>query len=128
MSVEFTMLFSSVILTFVLILIPATIELLAHGIGTAVGSRDDAPEPSTFCKRTVRLRDNMLENMLLFVPVVLMAAVEEESNATTVLGAQMFFYARIAHALAYIGGVPWLRTLLWLVSVVGIAMIAIELM
>ena len=126
MSVEFTMLLYSVVLTFVLIMIPATISLLANGIPVAVGSRDDCPEPSTYCKRTLRLRDNMLENMALFAPIVLIAAVMDISNATTVLGAQLFFYARIGHAITYLAGWPWIRTALWTVGVIGTAMIAVE--
>ena len=128
MSVEFTMLFYSVILTFVLIMIPATISLLANGMPVAIGSRDDCPESSTYCKRTLRLRDNMFENMLLFAPIVLMAAAMDVSNATTVFGAQLFFYARVGHAIVYLGGWPWIRTPIWAAGVVGIAMIAIELM
>ena len=127
MSVEFTMLLYSVVLTFVLIMIPATISLLANGMPVAVGSRDDCPEPSTYCKRTLRLRDNMLENMALFAPIVLIAAAMDISNATTVLGAQLFFYARVAHAITYLAGWPWIRTALWTVGVIGAAMIAIEL-
>ncbi len=128
MSVEFTMLLYSVVLTFVLILIPATISTLANGIPVAVGSRDDCPEPSTYCKRTLRLRDNMLENMALFAPIVLIAAVMDISNATTVLGAQLFFYARIGHAITYLAGWRWIRTALWTVGVIGTVMIAIELL
>ena len=127
MSVEFTMLLYSVVLTFFLIMIPATISLRANGTPVAVGSRDDCPEPSTYCKRTLRLRDNMFENMLLFAPVVLMAAAMDVSNATTVLGAQLFFYARIGHAITYLAGWPWIRTALWTVGVIGTAMIAAEL-
>lgn len=127
MSVEFTMLLYSVGLTFVLIMIPATISLRANGLAAAAGSRDDCPEPSSYCKRTLRLRDNMLENMVLFAPLVLMAAAMEVGNEGTVLGAQLFFYARVGHAITYLGGWPWIRTALWVVGVAGTAMIAIAL-
>ena len=127
MSVEFSMLLYSVGLTFALIMIPAAISLRANGMPVAVGSRDDCREPSTYCKRTLRLRDNMLENMLLFAPVVLMAAAMDVSNATTVLGAQLFFYARVGHAVVYLGGWPWIRTVLWAAGLVGTVLIAIEL-
>jgi uncharacterized MAPEG superfamily protein len=45
------------------------------------------------------------------------------ANETTALGSALFFWARLAYAIIYIAGVPWLRTLAWLVSVAGIAMI-----
>ena len=43
----------------------------------------------------------------------------------TALGAQLFFWCRLAHAVVYIAGIPYLRTLAWLVSVVGMVMIAV---
>ena len=127
MSVEFTMLFYSVILTFALIMVPASISMLANGLPWAAGARDDQPEPSSYCKRTLRLRNNMLENMALFAPLVLMAAAMEVGNDATVLGAQLFFYARVGHAIVYLAGWPWIRTALWAAGIVGTAMIAIEL-
>jgi uncharacterized MAPEG superfamily protein len=55
------------------------------------------------------------------------AVVAGKTNAMTLLGAQIFFYARIVYALVYIAGVPWLRTGVWAVSVVGLAMIFLQL-
>jgi uncharacterized MAPEG superfamily protein len=128
MSIEFSLLLYSVGLTFVLIMIPATVGMLANGLPWAAGNRDAQPEASSYCKRTLRLRDNMLENMALFAPIVLIAAAMDVSNAATVLGAQLFFYARVGHAIVYLAGWPWVRTLLWAAGVVGTAMIAIELL
>ena len=45
----------------------------------------------------------------------------------TVLGAELFFWARVAYALIYLAGWPWVRTLAWFVSVVGMVLIAIQL-
>jgi len=55
--------------------------------------------------------------------VVLVAHAAGVSNATTVLGAQLFFYARVAYAIVYIVGISWLRALIWTAGVVGILMI-----
>jgi uncharacterized MAPEG superfamily protein len=49
--------------------------------------------------------------------------VAQKTNATTLMGAQIFFWARVAYALIYLIGIPWLRTGVWLVSVIGLAMI-----
>jgi uncharacterized MAPEG superfamily protein len=43
------------------------------------------------------------------------------------LGAQLFFWARVAYALIYIAGIIWLRTLSWLVSVIGLVIIFAQL-
>ena len=66
----------------------------------------------------------MLENLVLFAALVLIAAVSGKANATTAMGAMIFFWGRLAHAVVYLIGIPWLRTVCWSVSVIGMVMIA----
>jgi uncharacterized MAPEG superfamily protein len=44
-----------------------------------------------------------------------------------VLAAQLFFYARLAHAALYLTGVPWIRPLAWGVGIVGTVMVFVAL-
>ena len=127
MTPELTLLLWSTILTFVLIMIPAGNALRINGADAQAGPRDDLPEPSVFNKRATRLARNMLENMALFTPLVLITHVSGLSNETTVLGAQIFFYARVAHAVVYLAGWPKVRPLIWFASVIGMAFIASQL-
>jgi len=53
--------------------------------------------------------------------------ISNKTNGTTLLGAQIFFWARVVYAGVYIAGIPWLRTGVWAVSVVGLAMIFVQL-
>ena len=69
----------------------------------------------------------MLENLALFAALVLIVVVSGKSNSTTVLGAQIFVWARVAYAVVYLAGIPWLRTLVWLASVVGLLLIFFQL-
>ena len=128
MTLELTFLVYSIILTFALILVPATVSILANGVTAQAGARDDLPEPSVFNQRCVRLRNNMLENMVMFTGLVLVAHAADVSTANTVLGAQIFFFARVVHAVIYIAGIPLVRPLAWFAGVVGMAMIALELL
>ena len=128
MTVELTMLVYSVILTFVIISVPAMAGILQNGLATQAGARDGLPEPTVFAQRARRLQDNMIENMVLFVPLVLAAQAAGVSNAATALGAQIFVLARVFHAGIYLAGIPWLRPLAWAVSVVGLVMIASALL
>ncbi len=128
MTPELTFLVYSIILTFALILVPATVSILANGLTAQAGARDDLPEPSAFNQRCVRLRNNMLENMVMFTGLVLVANAADISTANTVLGAQIFFFARVVHAGIYIAGFPLVRPLAWFASVIGMAMIALELL
>lgn len=128
MTPDLMLLLYSVILTFILIMIPAGDALMKNGAAAQGGPRDDLPEPSVFNKRAKRLANNMLENMVLFTALVLVAHVADASNATTLLGAQIFFYARVIHAVVYLAGVPWVRPLAWVAGVVGMGMIAFQLL
>jgi len=77
--------------------------------------------------RASRAHHNMLESLVLFAALVLIAALTGKTNATTLLGAQLFFWGRAAHAIFYIAGIPWLRTAAWGVSVVGLVLIFLQL-
>ncbi len=127
MSVELTMLAYSVALLFVIILIQANAGVMAQGLMPMVNNRDNLPAPTPFQARMKRVVDNHREGLILFAPLVLIAAHQGVSTSTTVLGAQLFFYSRVAHAVLYIAGVPVLRPLAWTVGIVGIVMIFLAL-
>ena len=69
----------------------------------------------------------MLENLVLFAILVLVAVIAGKTNSATLMGAQIFLGARIVYALVYIAGIPWLRTAVWGISVIGLAMIFLQL-
>jgi len=64
----------------------------------------------------------------MFAPLVLVAAVTDSFSALTALGAALFFWGRVAFAPSYWLGLPWIRTAVWFVSVIGILMILWELL
>lgn len=117
----------SAVLTFVQVLIAAAAANQVVGLTTLAGNRDDVPSFGGFAGRAKRAHLNMIENMILFTALVLIAAVANKANATTALGAMIFFWARLAYAVIYLLGVPWLRTVAWFVSVIGMVMIAWQL-
>jgi uncharacterized MAPEG superfamily protein len=70
---------------------------------------------------------NFLETFPLFAAVVLAAHVTDTHNALTALGAQLYFWARLAYALLYAAGVPVVRSLVWNVGTVGILLLVAAL-
>jgi len=124
MSPDLTYLLYSVILCFVQVVIAATGANQQVGLPTLAGNRQGLPDIIGWGGRARRAHLNMIENLVLFAVLVLIAAVAGKANATTALGAAIFFWARLAYAVIYLIGVPWLRTLAWFVSVIGMAMIA----
>jgi uncharacterized MAPEG superfamily protein len=85
------------------------------------------PELKGFAGRARRAQNNMLENLILFAVLVLVAVVTGKTNEATLVGAQMFFYSRIVYLLIYLIGIPWVRTLVWAVSVAGLIVIFVQL-
>jgi uncharacterized MAPEG superfamily protein len=128
MSVELTMLAYSAALLLVLVLIQATAGIRSMGLVPLANSRDGLAPPQGFHARTLRCVDNHREGLTIFAPLVLVAALTHVSNGTTVLGAQLFFYSRVAHAVLYFAGVPMIRPLAWAVGLVGTIMIFAALM
>ena len=127
MTVELTLLVWSAVLTVVLAVIGATGAMLQVGLPVLAGNRENMPEIKGWAGRAVRAHRNMLENLILFAIVVLVAKAIGVSNGMTVLGAEVFVAGRVAHAVLYIIGVPWLRTAAFAVSLVGLAMILLQL-
>jgi uncharacterized MAPEG superfamily protein len=124
MSPELKYLLFSVLLTFVQVLIAAAAANQVVGLTALAGNREDVPVMTGFAGRAKRAHLNMLENMVLFSALVLIAVVAQKTNATTAMGALIFFWARLVYAVIYLIGVPWLRTLAWFVSVIGMVMVA----
>ena len=66
------------------------------------------------------------QGSLFAAALVLVAHAAGVSNAMTVLGAQLFLWARAAFAVIYIIGIPYLRTAAWTVAVVGLVLIFLQ--
>lgn len=127
MSPDLKYLLFSVVLAFVQVLIAAMTAQGQVGLPVLAGNRDEVPAFTGLAGRAKRAHFNMIENLVLFAALVLIAAVAGKANATTAMGAAIFFWGRLAHAIIYLIGIPWLRTLAWFVSVIGMVMIAVQL-
>ena len=127
MGTELSLLVWSVALTFGQMLVAATGATMQVGLPALAGNRDGVPELTGWAGRAQRAHRNMLESLVLFAALVLVAQATGMTNATTALGAQLFFWARLAYAVVYLAGIPWLRTGLWAVSVLGLVLIFLQL-
>ena len=117
----------SAVLTFVLVLIAASGAQLQVGLEKLAGNREGLPDLTGWAGRAQRAHLNMLENLILFAILVLVAQAAGVHNSATLLGAQLFFWGRVAHAVLYLVGIPWARTAAWFVSVIGLILIAWQL-
>jgi len=127
MSIELKLRVWSVALAFVQCLVAVTGAYLQVGLPTLAGNREKMPAMIGWAGRAERAHRNMLQSLVLFTAVVLVAHAAGRLNGTTALGAQLFFWARLAYAGVYLAGLPWIRTGVWGVSVLGLALIFVQL-
>lgn len=128
MKPEMLLLLWAVGLTFIQVLIAVMGAFLQCGLPMLAGNRDNMPVLTGWAGRAQRAHRNMVENMVLFVALIVLLAVTGKSNQMTILGAELFFWGRFAYALVYLAGWPWIRTLVWFVSVIGMILIAMQLL
>ncbi len=127
MTPDLTLLVWTVALTVLQVVVAATLANSQIGLPTLAGNREGLPALTGVAGRARRAHLNMLESLPLFIALVLTAHVAGLVNGTVILGAQLFFWARLVHFFIYVAGIPWARTLAWAVSVVGLVLIFLQL-
>lgn len=93
------------------------------GVKAMAGNRETPSEKSGFAGRADRAANNMIENMVLFGAACIAAVAAGKTDGSVVTGAAIFFWARLVYWPVYLAGIPYVRTLTWVVSLVGIFMI-----
>lgn len=127
MTIELKLLVWSVALAFAQMLLAVVGATQQVGIEELAGNREFTPKLMGWAERARKGHLNMLENLALFAPLVLVAHMTGRTNATTALGAEIFFLARLIYVFVFAFGVPYLRTLVWTVSVIGLILIFSQL-
>jgi len=127
MSTDLTLLVWAVALTLVQCVIAVLGATQQVGLPELAGNRENLPATTGWADRAARAHRNMLESLVLFASLVLVAQVSGRANPMTALGAELFFWARLVYAIVYVIGIPWVRTGVWGVSVIGLVMIFLRL-
>lgn len=120
MTPDLRLLLWMVALTFLQVVVAALAAMNQVGLNVLAGNRQNLAELSGFAGRAQRAHRNTLENLPLFIALVLIAHIAGKAEGTVLLGAQLFFWSRVAHWLIYLAGIPWLRTAAYAVSVIGL--------
>ncbi len=95
-----------------------------EGREVGFGNREGMPEASAVAGRADRAAKNLVENMPIFLAVVLAAKMAGAAPEQIAVGAHVFVWARVVFLLVYLAGIRYLRTLVFAVSVVGMGMVA----
>jgi uncharacterized MAPEG superfamily protein len=127
LSIELTMLLWSAVLFVIHVGVTAVGADASNGIGWAFGNRDTQPELPAWVDRSRRAQANMAENLLPFACFVILVHLSGNTGYWSVLGAQLFLYARIAYLPLYLLGVQVVRSLAYMVGLAGMIMVAVQL-
>ncbi|AVD83765.1 MAPEG family protein [Pseudomonas sp. SWI6] len=88
-----------------------------------------APEAEPEWSRRARLAHaNAIENLAVFAPLVLVAALLGISTPATVFATKLYMAARVAHYLVYSAGIPVVRTLAFFAGVAAMLIFAFTLL
>jgi uncharacterized MAPEG superfamily protein len=101
--------------------------LSTRELGSAwnAGPRDDAREPTgKLAGRAARASANFRETYPAFVALALALAIVGDPAGWGLVGAWLWFVARLGYIPLYLAGIPYIRSLVWLVSLAGLAVMA----
>lgn len=93
--------------------IPYTIAGISR-LGLAPALANPLPRPVEsldWAQRAKRAHANAVENLVVFAPLVLVAALIGASSPATVLASKIYLAARLVHYGVYVAGIPVVRTL-----------------
>ena len=101
--------------------------LSTRELGSAwnAGPRDEPRRPAgVIAGRAARASANFRETYPAFVALALALAIAGDPAGYGLAGAWLWFAARLVYLPLYLAGVPYIRSLVWLVALVGLAVMA----
>ncbi|MBI1211914.1 MAG: hypothetical protein GC190_10660 [Alphaproteobacteria bacterium] len=118
------MLAFAIILGLFQLLVAARTGNSQRGIAWNVGPRDQPPPPvSAVAARMERAYRNFMETFPFFAAAILAAHATNRFSDLTLIGSQVYLIARVIYWPLYTAGVPVIRTLTWLVSIIGLLLV-----
>jgi uncharacterized MAPEG superfamily protein len=122
--IEIQMLCWSVVLGLAQLTAATLGRLVDQGLSYNISSRDQPPPSvSVITARLQRVFANFRESFVYFAVAVLVVTSLARNNSGSALGAQLYFWSRLAYVPIYAAGIPVARTAVWAVSIVGLVMV-----
>ena len=124
MTPEFIMLAFTLILALVQIGAAGMARTAELGAKWNAGPRDAAvPPPGKLAGRLMRAQANLFETLPIFAAAVIMARIADKDGQLTFVGTHLYFFGRLIYLPLYAFGVPYIRSLVWLVAAAGLVMV-----
>ena len=103
-------------------------QVMTNGFPTAANYVDPTPRPlPPWGKRADRTHINAVETFAPFAALVIAVHLAGKANAMTAFWAMAFFWLRLAHAVVYLLGIPYVRTVVFTLGYVAVVGIFLEL-
>ena len=123
MGIELKFLAWTIVLGFVQLLLADVLVTRQRGLSWNTGPRDSSPPLTGVAGRSERAYRNFLETFPFFAAAVLAVTVAGRADENSALGVQLYFWARVAYVPLYLGAIRYVRSLAWVVSMVGLALV-----
>jgi uncharacterized MAPEG superfamily protein len=121
MTIELTILAWTLVLALIQVLLPALVRNRETGIKYNAGPRDEpGAAVGLITGRLMRAQRNLFETLPIFAAAVLIAHAAGREDTLTHWGAWLYLIARVIYVPLYALGVPYIRSLVWAVSLGGI--------
>jgi uncharacterized MAPEG superfamily protein len=101
----------------VLLWIPYILNVIGRNkLSDVVGYPTTPLSIAPWAERLKKAHHNAIENLAPFAAIVLVAHAVGVNNDATVGAATVYFWARVVHAVVFALGIPWVRTLAFVVA------------
>ena len=103
-------------------------RLYEEGITKALWNPEpDAGPKARWAIRMMAAHENSVENLIIFVPLVLIIQVLGINNESTAFACVLYFFSRLGHYLVFSFGIPILRVIIYFVSFYAQVLLAIAI-
>jgi uncharacterized MAPEG superfamily protein len=118
----------SVVLLFVHIGLQGILATKELGSAWNAGPRDEGKKPtSAIAGRADRALANYKETYPAFIGLLLGAALTGDASGWGLIGGWIWFAGRIGYIPLYLLGIPYIRSLVWMVSAGGLVIMLLSL-
>ena len=124
MPVELKILALGAVLLFVYIFTATRFKTAQYGRKWNIGARDEElPPPNAMTGRTMRAQANFQETFPIAIVALLGVVVAGKTSPMTALGGWIWLGARVVYLPLYALGIPVVRTVAFVVSIIGLVMV-----
>lgn len=89
---------------------------------------DHSAPRAGWAARMLQAHQNAVENLVIFIPLVLLLHIADVSTPATVTACMVYFFARLGHYLVFTFAIPFLRVATFLVGFAAQVVLALALL